>query len=149
MSVGHLADSINLLVGGTRVGKYTDRGRRYDVRVRLQEQERATPDALLLMTLRGGNNQPVTVEDVVEELEVVPTLPVINRYNHQRKIEITANPAPGVSQGEAIATCERIIKEVVPPEATVVELGNARAMRETIDSLVFALIMGIIIAYMI
>src|SRR5262249_40422328 len=80
---------------------------------------------------------------------IVPTLPVINRYNHQRKIEITANPAPGVSQGEAIAHCQRIIQEVVPEECTVVELGNAKAMHETITSLVFALVMGIIIAYMI
>jgi HAE1 family hydrophobic/amphiphilic exporter-1 len=149
MSVNHLADSISLLVGGARVGKFTDRGRRYDVRMRLREQERATPDGLKVMTLRAGNNQLVNVEDVVEAIDVVPTLPVINRYNHQRKIEITANPAPGVSQGEAIERVQKIIKEVLPDEATTVEMGNARAMRETIWSLVFALLMGIIIAYMI
>src|SRR5262249_59906933 len=84
------------------------------------------------------------------------TLPVINRYNHQRKIEITANPAPGVSQGEAIARCQEIAKEAmhkVPGdgsgEFTVVELGNAQAMHDTIRSLIFALVLGIIIAYMI
>jgi multidrug efflux pump subunit AcrB len=149
MSVNHLADSISLLVGGARVAKFTDRGRRYDVRVRMREQERATPDSLKLMTLRAGNNQLVNVGDVVESIDILPTLPVINRYNHQRKIEITANPAPGVSQGEAIETVEKIIKEVLPEEAEHVEMGNARAMRETINSLVFALLMGIIIAYMI
>jgi multidrug efflux pump subunit AcrB len=149
MTVGHLADSMSLLVGGARVGKYTDRGRRYDVRVRLQEQERASPDNLKIMTLRAGNGDLVNVEDVVQDIKIVPTLPVINRYNHQRKIEITANPAPGVSQGEAIERVEAIIKDVLPEEATVVEMGNAKAMRETIDSLVFALLMGIIIAYMI
>jgi multidrug efflux pump subunit AcrB len=149
MTVGHLADSISLLVGGTRVGKYTDRGRRYDVRVRLQEQLRASPDNLKIMTLRAGNNQLVSVEDVVERIEVAPTLPVINRFNHQRKIEVTANPAPGVSQGEAIGEVEKIIKEVMGEDGTYVEMGNARAMRETINSLIFALVMGIIIAYMI
>jgi HAE1 family hydrophobic/amphiphilic exporter-1 len=149
MTVGHLADSISLLVGGARVAKFTDRGRRYDVRVRLQEQLRASPDSLKIMTLRGGNNQLLNVEDVVERIEVVPTLPVINRFNHQRKIEITANPAPGISQGEAIGEVEKIIKEVMGEDNPPVEMGNARAMRETIRSLIFALVMGIIIAYMI
>ena len=82
MSVNHLADSISLLVGGSRVAKYTDHGRRYDVRVRLREQERASPDNLKVMTLRAGNNQLVNVEDVVESIDIVPTLPVINRFNH-------------------------------------------------------------------
>src|SRR5262249_12995449 len=83
-------------------------------------------------------------------IQIVSTLPVINRYNHQRKIEITASPAPGVSQGEAIARCQKIAEKGLPAqEVTIVELGNAQAIRETIRSLVFALIMGIIIAYMI
>ncbi|MFO0841148.1 MAG: efflux RND transporter permease subunit [Gemmataceae bacterium] len=149
MTVGHLADSVSLLVGGTRVGKFTDKGRRYDVRVRLQEQLRASPDSLKIMTLRAGNNQLVNVEDVVQKIDVLPTLPVINRFNHQRKIEVTANPAPGVSQGEAIAEVERMIADVMGEDGTSIEMGNARAMRETINSLIFALVMGILIAYMI
>jgi HAE1 family hydrophobic/amphiphilic exporter-1 len=57
---------------------------------------------------------------------------------------------PGVSQGEAIARCQAIAREVLPSEKfQVVELGNAQAMHETIRSLIFALMMGIIIAYMI
>lgn len=149
MPVGRLADSMSLLVGGERVAKFTANNRRYDVRVRLREQERATPDALKLMTLRGGDNRLVTVEDVVASIDTVATLPVINRYKHQRKIEITASPGPGVSQGEAIARCQQIAHEVLPPEFEVVDLGNAQAMTDTIKSLVFALIMGIVIAYMI
>src|SRR5262249_25657146 len=65
MSVSQLADEINLLVGGARVAKFTDRGRRYDVRMRLQEQDRMTPDSLKIMTLPAGLGNLVTVEDVV------------------------------------------------------------------------------------
>src|SRR5205085_1009399 len=66
------------------------------------------------------------------------------------KIEITANPAANVSQGEAIARCQQIVDDVLPSnQFNVVELGNAQAMHETINSLIFALVMGIIIAYMI
>jgi multidrug efflux pump subunit AcrB len=147
-SVGRLADSVSLLVGGQRVAKFTDRGRRYDVRVRLIRQGRANLENLDPLTLRAGNNRLVPVSDVAH-VETVSTLPVINRYNHQRKIEITASPAPGVSQGEAIARCQEITQRLLPDGFTVVELGNAQAMHETIKSLVFALVMGVVIAYMI
>jgi HAE1 family hydrophobic/amphiphilic exporter-1 len=147
--VGRLADSVQLYVGGPRVAKYTDRGRRYDVRIRLQLQERSSPNDLAPLTLRAGDNRLVPLGDVAS-LRTVATLPVINRYKHQRKIEITANPAHGVSQGEAIARCQELAKTVLPEsECTVVELGNAQAMHETIRSLVFALVLGIVIAYMI
>jgi HAE1 family hydrophobic/amphiphilic exporter-1 len=147
--VSRLADTASLLVGGQRVAKFTDKGRRYDVRLRLQLQQRASPNQLDPLTLRSGDNFLVPISDVAT-WQTVSTLPVINRYNHQRKIEITASPAGEVSQGEAIARCQQILDEVLPKDQyTTKELGNAEAMHETIRSLVFALVMGIIIAYMI
>jgi HAE1 family hydrophobic/amphiphilic exporter-1 len=147
-SVGRLADNVSLLVGGQRVAKFTDRGRRYDVRVRLIRQDRASLENLDPLTLRSGQNRLVPISDVAY-VETVSTLPVINRYNHQRKIEITASPTPGVSQGEAIAKCQEIAGRILPEGFTMVELGNAQAMHETMQSLIFALVMGVIIAYMI
>jgi multidrug efflux pump subunit AcrB len=147
--VGRLADSLSLYVGGQRVGKYTDQGSRYDVRVRLRLQQRASPNDLDVLTVRAGDNRLVPLGDVASRV-VYATLPVINRFNHQRKIEITAAPAAGVSQGEAIERCRQIAQRVLPKdEFTVVELGNAQAMQDTIRSLVFALVLGIVIAYMI
>src|SRR5262249_50276755 len=123
--------------------------------------QRATEEDLKSLLLRGGNNTLVPLADVAS-LQYVSTLPVINRLNHQRMIEVTANPAPGLSQAEAIRRSQEIVREVrsgmdegrrragLPPTPfTEVELGNAQAMRETINSLVFALVLGIIIAYMI
>ncbi len=159
--VERVANTLSLLVGGQRVGKYTDRGRRYDVRARLRMQQRASPNNLDPLTVRAGDGRLVQLVDVVSR-HTVATLPVINRYNHQRKIEITASPAAGVSQGEAIARCEQIVADLQKLSAeerraaglpagdfNYVKLGNAQAMRETINSLVFALVLGIIIAYMI
>jgi len=99
--------------------------------------------------VRAGDNRLVPLGDVASRV-IYATLPVINRFNHQRKIEITAAPAAGVSQGEAIERCRQIAQRVLPKdEFTVVELGNAQAMQDTIRSLVFALVLGIVIAYMI
>ncbi|MCI0459386.1 MAG: efflux RND transporter permease subunit [Gemmataceae bacterium] len=153
MTMQHLATSLSLHVGGQRVAMYTDNvgGRRYDLRLRGQLAHRNSPDQLRSLLLRAGDNRLVPLGDVAE-IKMVSTLPVITRYNHQRKIEITASPntGAGVSQGEAIARAQEIAERVLPPnEYRIVELGNAQAMRETINSLIFALVLGIIIAYMI
>lgn len=161
MNMSHIASSLSYHVGGQRIAKYTDSGRRYDVRLRVLRDQRSSPNQLESVLLRAGDKQVPLLD--VASIEVVPTLPVINRYNHQRMIEITANPAQHVSQGEAIAKAQAIVDKVsadakswpdsseghASREIRVVELGNAQAMRETIESLVFALILGIIIAYMI
>jgi len=163
MNMAHLANSLSYHVGGQRIAKYTDSGRRYDVRLRVLRDQRSSPNQLDSILLRAGDKQVPLLD--VATIEVVPTLPVINRYNHQRMIEITANPAKNISQGEAIAKAQEIVKFVSDEakewpdepghganksrEIQVVELGNAQAMRETIFSLVVALIFGIIIAYMI
>jgi multidrug efflux pump subunit AcrB len=159
--VSRVADSVSLLVGGQRVAKFTDKGRRYDVRLRLQAQLRTSPEQLDQIMIRVGENRLMLLRDVIDR-QYVSTLPVINRYNHQRSIRITANPAANVTQGEAIDFARRKTEEIlhqktgpgkapeaVPHDFTIVELGNAEAMRETINSLVFALVLGIIIAYMI
>jgi multidrug efflux pump subunit AcrB len=144
-----VADSISLLVGGQRVAKFTDRGRRYDVRARLQSVQRATPDQMDPLLIRGTGNRLVPLVDLIDK-QTVATLPVIHRFAYQRKIEITANPAPGVSQGTALEACRAIMLKHLPEEeGNVVELGNSLAMRETITSLVFALMLGIAVAYMI
>ncbi|MFO0814901.1 MAG: efflux RND transporter permease subunit [Gemmatales bacterium] len=144
-----VADSISLLVGGQRVAKFTDRGRRYDVRARLQSVQRATPDQMDPLLIRAANNRLVPLVDLIDK-QTIATLPVIHRFAYQRKIEITANPAPGVSQGKALEATRAIMLKYLPEtEGNVVELGNSLAMRETITSLVFALMLGIIVAYMI
>jgi HAE1 family hydrophobic/amphiphilic exporter-1 len=146
--VGTLADTVNALIGGLRVGKFTDRGKRYDVRVRLLADQRASPLNLPPLALRGAGGKLVQIQDIAQ-FEIVPTLPILNRYNHQRKIEITANTVPGVSQGQAIRRCQEIVSRILPQGYTAVDLGNAQAMRETLERLVFALVLGIVIAYMI
>src|SRR5262245_3246290 len=144
-----VANTLNLHIGGQRIAKYTDRDRRYDARVRLQLHQRSSPSQLLPLLIKSGDGKLVPLGDLAA-IQTVSTLPIVNRYNHQRKIQISASPAPGISQGEAIARCHDIIQKNFPESGfTMVELGNAQAMRETIDSLVFALLLGIIIAYMI
>ncbi len=144
--VGRVAEALSLMIGGQKIAKFTDNGRRYDVRVRLAAGQRATPADLNIVPIRVGENRLVPLVDVVS-VQPQATLPVLNRFKHQRSIEITATPAVGVSQGDAVAACQVIAKRILGDEADIVELGNAQAMRETNRGLIFALALGITIVY--
>jgi HAE1 family hydrophobic/amphiphilic exporter-1 len=151
--VQRLAFTLNVAFGGVRNGRFTDFDRRYDVRLRYLHDLRDSPDDLDDLSVKSDSGQLVPLRDLVVR-KTVSTLPVINRYNHLRKVELTANMAPGVSQGEAIARCREIAEEVreemgLPPSYRFVPLGNAQAMEETLNSLWWALALGFVVAAMI
>jgi HAE1 family hydrophobic/amphiphilic exporter-1 len=151
--VSRLAFNLNVAVGGVRTGRFTDEDRRHDVRLRFIELQRASPDQLDAIHVKSDKGMQVPLRDVTQRT-IASTLPVIVRYNHMRKVELTANVAAGVTQGEAIAHCEQVAEEVreelgLPPSYYVVQLGNARAMQETLDSLWWCLALGFVVAVMI
>jgi multidrug efflux pump subunit AcrB len=154
VSVRRLAFALNIGTGGLRDGRYTVGDRRYDVRVRYLETQRESPDQVGDIYVKSDTTgKLVPLRDLVKR-EVVSTLPIVNRYNHLRKVEITGNMPPGVSQGEAITRSLELAESVrtemgLPESYRIVPLGNASAMNETIDSLWWCLGLGFVVAYMI
>ncbi len=147
VSIEAVASTINALVGGIRVGKYSTGGRRIDVRMRLMADQRSRPEDLSVLKLRTGNGQLVPLSSLVQQ-EERPALQAITRRDRERAISIFANVAPGSNQEEALATVERLAKEL--PGGTRVVLGGASvAFRESMSSLFFALFLGIGVAYMV
>jgi HAE1 family hydrophobic/amphiphilic exporter-1 len=151
--IQRLAYVLNVAFGGVRNGRFTEAGKRYDVRLRYLETQRDAPERIPDVYVKADTGKLVPLRDVTR-VETVSTLPIINRYNHQRKVEITANMAPGVSQGEAIARSYAVAEDAreemgLPTGYRLVQLGNAQAMKQTIDSLWWALALGFVVAYMI
>jgi multidrug efflux pump subunit AcrB len=153
VSVRRLAFVLGIGVGGFRNGRFTDGERRYDIRLRYLEGQRESPDQTDDLYVKNEAGALVPLRDVTTK-QILSTLPIINRYNHLRKVELTANMAPGVSQGEAIVRSREMAEAVrdemgLPPSYRIVQLGNAQAMQETIDSLWYCLALGFVIAAMI
>ncbi len=77
-----------------------------------------------------------------------PALQAITRRERERAITVYANVAPGHSQDEAIKYVGSLSKGL-PVGYRVVLGGASFAFRESMNSLIFALFLGIAIAYMI
>ena len=137
------------------MGRFTEGARRRDVRIRLAEPERSSPDDIDSLYIRAGTETGapgaalVPMADLVSRTPV-STLPLIARYNHLRKVELTANMAPGISQGEAISRAGQIARQTrtdlgLPESYRIVQLGNAQAMQQTLDSMWGALVLGFVV----
>ncbi|MBI3315650.1 MAG: efflux RND transporter permease subunit [Candidatus Omnitrophica bacterium] len=143
-----IGNTVNALIGGQRVGKYTREGRRYDARVRLVADERMNPEDIERLWVWNNHGEMVKLSDVVD-VELKPSLLSITRRERERAIGIFANVTAGKSQSDAIDAVTQIAKEVLPEGYRVVLSGSAKVFKESFSSLFFALWLGIIVAYMV
>jgi len=145
--IEQVATTLSALVGGLRVGKYSTGGRRVDVRLRLLASQRSRPEDIARLKVRARDGTLIPLSTLVST-EERPALQAINRRDRERAISIFANVAPGHSQDEALTKVESLNRDL-PVGYRVVLGGASVAFRESSSSLVFALIMGILVAYMI
>jgi HAE1 family hydrophobic/amphiphilic exporter-1 len=148
VDVDTIGNAINALIGGQRVGKYTNQGRRYDIRVRLIPSQRSTIEDLERLWVWNNRGELVQLKNVVEVTEK-PTPLSITRRNRERSISLFANVASGKSQTDAIEQISRITKEILPPSYRVVFSGSTQTFQESFISLIVVLLLGILVAYMV
>ena len=148
VSIETIGHTINALIGGERVGKYTKGGRRYDVRARLIPTQRSQAEDIEKLWVWNNRGELVQLKDVVSITEQ-PTLLSITRRNRERAITIFANVAPGKSQATALQTAAQIAQEALPSGYHAVFSGSTQTFRESFQSLIFALWLGILVSYMV
>jgi hydrophobe/amphiphile efflux-1 (HAE1) family protein len=142
-----VATTLNSLVGGIRVGRYSSGGRRLDVRLRLLASQRTRPEDLARLRVRARSGELVPLSLLVTT-EERPALQAITRRDRERAITVYGNIAPGHSQEEALAKVEELSKDM-PVGYRAVLGGASVAFRESMSSLLFALVLGIVVAYMV
>jgi hydrophobe/amphiphile efflux-1 (HAE1) family protein len=145
--VEEVATTVNALVGGVRSGKYSTGGRRIDIRTRLLAGQRTRPEDLTRLRVRTSAGELVPLSSLIQEDER-PALQSVTRRDRERAISIYGNVAPGKAQGDALAYVESISKGL-PPGYRAVLGGSSVAFRESMGQLLFALVLGLIVAYMV
>jgi hydrophobe/amphiphile efflux-1 (HAE1) family protein len=147
VSVSELGSTVSALVGGNTVGKFSTGGRRVDIRMRLLAAQRSRPEDLSLIRVHGANGMLVPLSMVVTQVEK-PVLQTISRLDRERAISIKANVGAGRSQAEAMAKVYELAKEL-PVGIRVAAGGQASQLEETTSGLWFAMLVGILVAYMV
>ncbi|CAN1210467.1 RND efflux system [Tumidithrix helvetica PCC 7403] len=103
--------TLQAFLGSRYVNDFNAFGRSYRVYIQADQQFRSNPEDITKLYVRSRTGQMISMGNLVKVTPIIAPS-IINHYNLFRSIEITGNPAPGVSSGEAIDIMEKISKEL-------------------------------------
>lgn len=145
--VADVATTLQVLLGGRDLSKFRRGSERYDVVVQLQRGDRASPEDLRSIYIRGDGGQLVQLANVVElEEGVGPSR--INHFNRMRAATLDAS-LDGIPLGTALQEVDGIAAELLGPGFQTEVTGEAQLFRESLSSLSFALLMAVVAVYLV
>ena len=103
--------TMQVLLGSAYVNDFTFDNRSYRVYAQADSQFRDTPKAFDAMYVRGSDDMPVPLKNVIE-VEETTGPQIITHYNLLRATEIDGSPAPGISSGQAMEAMERLANQL-------------------------------------
>lgn len=154
VSTEDIGTTMQTLLSGTKVGKYSDNEDRVDIRVRLQGSDRSKPEMLSSVYIPAGktdeNGTKMLVPlSQVASLEYTTSPAEITRYDRRKEIRLTAN-LENTSLGEFESTFyEQFDEASLPGDVRLGGAGEAENMDEGFSSIYVALVLAIIFIFMI
>lgn len=149
ISVRDLASTISATVGGQDIATYQEGGERYDVRIRLEENNRDELSKLNMIQVRNGSGELIDISNVASFR--ITRVPVeINRRNRSRQISIFAMAPAGVAVGILKEDMDKIIANLdLPSGYSISYEGSSEQIEETGRAILFAFSMALVALYMI
>jgi HAE1 family hydrophobic/amphiphilic exporter-1 len=139
---------INAALGGAIAGSYEKAGHRYDIRVKLTEDGKSPAERIKSLFVRNNRGELVPLSSVVDISEST-VASSISRKNRERAISIFGNVGTGLSQQESLNKAEEVAKSILK-EGYVFKLsGSAEEFMKSFLSLLIALVLGFVVAYMV
>jgi HAE1 family hydrophobic/amphiphilic exporter-1 len=142
-----LATVVRAMVGGLDVATFKEAGHRYDIRMRLEAEDRATPESIQRLYARSKTGEVIELRNLVR-IETGAAPSTITRSNRQRSVGIYGN-LEGKPLGEAVADAREIAAELLPEGVTLELAGQAEAFRESLSQFGLAMFLGILVIYMV
>ena len=148
VEVAAIGNAVQSLVNGRKVGKFTESGRRYDIRIQLKHTDRKTKEDIGKILVRNNRGELIKLSNLIK-YDMKPSLLSINRINRQRAIELHANLTSDISQQDALNKVVELGKKTLPKDYRIVLSGSSQAAQDSFSDLAMALWLGIIISFMI
>jgi multidrug efflux pump len=143
-----IATTLQTLLGGRDVSRFTSENKLYDVMLRLDPRQRATPSDITGLQVRGRNNMLVPLDAVTRvEEQIGPRQ--LNHFNRVRSFTLSASMAPGFTLGQALDSLKAAAAKVLPAGSTVDLAGESREFAESGGALYFAFGLALIFVFMV
>jgi HAE1 family hydrophobic/amphiphilic exporter-1 len=150
VNVQSVATALRTLVGGDQqVTTYKEGDDRYDVQLRVKKEFRDSPNALQRLYVPSATLGNVAVSNVASFVPSIgPT--VIERYQRQRQILISANLVKGQSLSNILQAANQTVEQMnLPPGYRGGEVGKSKEFGRAAVNYLIALMLSIVFMYMI
>jgi multidrug efflux pump len=143
-----IATTLQTLLGGRDVSRFTSDNKLYDVILRLDPGQRATPSDISGIMVRGRDRNLVPLDAVTRVEEKIGPRQ-LNHFNRVRSFTMTASMTPGFALGSALDSLNAAATKVLPAGSTVDLAGESREFAESGTALYFAFALALIFVYMV
>ena len=144
-----LATTVQAMIGGVDVGSFKEGGNRYDITVRLDQEDRTDPEALLGLFVRTRTGDVVELRNLVR-LEMGAAPATITRVDRQRSVRISANFGDKDKDlGAALEEVQAMAAGILPEDIRLVVSGGSEEFLKTFRELGFAMLLAVLVIYMI
>jgi multidrug efflux pump len=147
VSVTDIGTTLETFLGGRVASEFTRGNKKYDVITQVRPSDRARPDVIRNLYLRG-NAGLVQLANVVTVTETVAPKE-LNHYNRVRSATITANLAPGADLGQALDDLDAIAADVLPDGVRTDLAGQSLEFRESTGSLTFMFGLAVVFIFLV
>lgn len=154
VSTASIGNSLQTLLAGTVIGKYSDNDERVDIRARLTAMDRRHPESLNAIYVPSektkADGQKVLIPlSQVAEWQYTTSPAEINRYDRQKEIRLTAN-LEKTTLGDFDNQFYPSLQDMLIPEGVKVgAAGESDDMDESFSSMSIALALAVAFIFMI
>jgi HAE1 family hydrophobic/amphiphilic exporter-1 len=142
-----LAQVVQVMIGGLDVGTFKESGSRYDIRMRLDQDQRDTPTAIEELTVRSADGSLNLLRNLVS-LETGAAPSAITRIDRQRAVSITGN-LDGLVLQDAVKRARNYAAEILPEGVVLRVAGDAAEMEEAGRQFALMLGLAVLVIYMV
>jgi len=142
-----LAQVVQVMIGGLKIGTFKDAGSRYDIRMRLDRAERDTPAAIEELTVRSADGKLAMLRNLVS-LETGAAPSAITRVDRQRAVSITGN-LDGIVLQDAVARARSFAAQILPEGVSLRVAGDGEQMEQAFAQFAMMLGLAVLVIYMV
>jgi multidrug efflux pump len=146
--VGDIVTALQVFYGSLYVNDFNLFGRTWQVNVQADEKFRRRAPDLKKLQVRNAEGEMVPLAGFVSIRDATGPV-MVQRYNLYPAAALTANPAPGVSSGQAIRALEATANEHLPPTMKAEWTELALLQLQTGDTALQAFVLSVVLVFLV
>ena len=147
LTMRDIGNSLNAMLGGGYINYFSLGDRSYKVIPQVMQQQRLNADQLNNYYIKNSAGTVFPLSTVVSlKTGVVPES--LNHFQQLNSATISGVPMPGVTLGEALATMQKLAKQVLPQGYSIDYAGQSRQYEQESSALLVTFAFALIIIFL-